>query len=44
MQQNEAKESEAYCTDVNCYCRRQKQQETISREDNDVNEVNSWRQ
>ena len=40
MQQNETKESEAYCNDVNCYCRRQKQQETISKEANDVNEVN----
>ena len=40
MQQNETKESEAYCCDVNCYCGRQKQQETISKEDNDVNWVN----
>ena len=23
MQENETKESEAYCADVNCYCRRQ---------------------
>ena len=26
---------------MNCYCRRQKQQETISKEANDVNEVNT---
>ena len=25
---------------MNCYCRRQKQQETVSKETNDVNEVN----
>ena len=41
MQQNETKESQTYRSDVNCYCRRQKQQETVSREANYVNEVNS---
>ena len=40
MQQNETKESEACCTDVNCYSLRQKQQETISKEANDVVEAN----
>ena len=40
MQRNETKESEAYCTDVNCYWRRQKLQEKINKEFNDVNEVN----
>ena len=40
MQQNETKKGEAYCTYVNCYCRRQRQQETISKVANDVNEVN----
>ena len=39
MLQNEAKESDACCPDENCYCRRQKLQETISKEANDVNEV-----
>ena len=39
MQQNKTKESEAYCTDVNCYCGRQEQQETVSKEANDGNEV-----
>ena len=39
MQQNETKESEAYCCDVNCYCRRQNQQESINKEANDVNKV-----
>ena len=37
MQQNETKESEAYCNDVTCYCRRQRQQETVSMEANDAN-------
>ena len=40
MQQNETKESEAYCSDVNYYWIEQKQQETISKEANDVNHVN----
>ena len=40
MQQNEAKESGAYCSDVTCYCWKQKQQETVSKEASDVNEVN----
>ena len=40
LPQNETKESEAYCNDMTCYCRKKKQQETVSKEDNDVNELN----
>ena len=40
MPQNGTRESEAYCSDVNCYCRKQEQQETISKEANHVNGVN----
>ena len=39
MQQNETKERGAYCTYVNCYCRRQKQQETVGKKAIDDNEV-----
>ena len=40
MLRNETKEGEAHCTDVNCYCWRQRQQETVSKGANDVSEVN----